>query len=140
MKTDGGLRPIFREHLPGVHWTTIETAFTEPGVPDLNGCYRGVEFWIENKATSGWVVSLRTEQIGWLLRRTRVGGRAYIAIRRHCDAGPRRPAADELWLYEGSQAALLATGGMKAVLPLRVWEGGPSRWDWPDIVEMLCRQ
>src|SRR4051812_22700174 len=68
-EADGGLRRIFREHLPSYHWTPVETAMTGAGVPDCNCCYAGVEFWIEYKFSHAWSVVLRPEQIGWLLRR-----------------------------------------------------------------------
>jgi hypothetical protein len=137
---DGGLRKIFRNHLPIIHWCSIETSASEPGVPDMNGCINGIEFWIENKTTSGFTVALRPEQIGWMLRRTRCGGRSFIAVRRHCEAGPRRKAADELWLFSGASAERLQHFGLKGVVPLGIWEAGPARWHWDRINHLLMTE
>lgn len=132
-RADGDLRRLFRERLPHMHWTPIETAATGSGVPDVNCCWRGREFWIEFKFTAGWAVVLRPEQVGWLARRARAGGRAFIAVRRRALAGPRRAAADELWLFAGSQAAALKAGGLGSAEPLAVWAGGPRSWPWAEI-------
>jgi hypothetical protein len=136
---DGNLRLIFRKYLPMVHWTTIETSFAEPGVPDMNGCLRGHEFWVENKWTDGWRVTMRPEQVGWLLRRTRAGGCTFVAVRRHCAAGARRPAADELWLLQGARAAELKERGLRHTPALGQWAGGPPRWGWGQVAELLVK-
>lgn len=139
MTTDGGLRPIFRQRLTSVHWQSVETGMTGRGVPDSNGCAAGVEFWVEFKVTVGWAVTLRPEQVAWLMRRARAGGRVFVAVRRRCAAGPRRgPASDELWLLDGSAADVLKASGLRCpdALVLGHWYGGPSRWDWPSV---LCR-
>lgn len=130
---DGGLRKLFRHHLPEVHWLTVETAGTESGVPDLNGCFAGVEFWIECKLTAGMAVALRPHQIGWLLRRSRAGGRIFVAVRRNAVAGTRREACDELWLIPGAEAEALATDGLRAGREAGRWPGGAARWDWGAI-------
>ena len=38
--------------LPDVHWQRIETT-TASGVPDVNGCYKAGEFWLELKVLKG---------------------------------------------------------------------------------------
>jgi hypothetical protein len=140
MAQDDGLRRLFRQHLPMVHWISCETGLTDPGVPDLNGCHQGVEFWIECKATKGWAVTLRPEQIGWLERRCRVGGRTFIAVRRRCSAGTRRRAADEVWLYWGVHARRLKLLGLKGCAPLAVFSSGPANWDWERLGIILLGQ
>src|SRR5215213_7651185 len=93
--SDGGLGKLIPDHLPQVHFQRIETGGTGRGVPDLNGCWGGTEFWIENKHTAGWCVprdKMRAEQVGWLERRARAGGRVFLAVRQ---TGRRR---DDLWL------------------------------------------
>src|SRR5215469_3817916 len=137
MKSDGDLRRLFRQNLPQVHWATIETGVTEPGVPDLNGCFRRREFWIENKLTSGWAVNFRPDQIGWISRRTRSGGRVYIAIRRRHDASSRRDAVDELYIYSGLFIAALAERGIKGVPPLALYREGPKRWCWDAVLGVI---
>jgi hypothetical protein len=155
--TDGDLRKLFRTNLPQLHWTSIETGGTEPGVPDSNvivpNCQislAGVatfdisvsrEMWIEHKVTRKWSVRLRTEQIGWIKRRVHEGGTVWIAVRRQNSGGPRRGAAcDELWLVRGAYVAALATGGLQG-LPegalAGLWEGGPSAWDWCGVLACL---
>jgi len=137
---DGGLRKLFREHLPMVHWQSIETGGTGRGVPDTNGCFRGCEFWVEFKQTSGWVVSLRPEQIAWMSRRERSGGRTFIAVRRKCTPGPRRQATDEIHLIRGSWAAEIASLGLKSAPDGSVcgwWHGGVAAWPWMKILGHL---
>jgi hypothetical protein len=50
------------------------------GIPDINGCFRGTEFWIESKVLHGPKnkVVFRPFQVPWLLRRRHAGGRAYV--------------------------------------------------------------
>lgn len=134
---DGGLRPLLRRHLPQVHWTTVESGALAPGTPDLEGCIDGVSFWIENKQTAGWACTLRPEQVGWLLRRSRARGRCFVLTRRRCEEGPRRAAADELWLHPGASATLLRAGGLRQADALGRWEGGPARWDWNHLLGLL---
>ena len=124
---------MFRQYLPEVHWLTIETAGTEGGVPDLNGCHTDTEFWIECKLTAGWTVSLRPQQIGWLMRRTRAGGNTYIAVRRKVNKSARRDAADELWLYSGADATALKMKGLRGAPPLIMCAGGPAHWHWAGV-------
>lgn len=137
--SDGGLRQLFRDHLKaGWHWQSIETVLVSTGVPDSNGCCGGVEVWVEFKQTSGWAVTLRPDQIGWLVARSYRGGRCFVAVRRWTAAGPRKPAADELWLLDGARARELKTGGLRAnVGVLGVWRGGPSAWDWAAVQSLL---
>ena len=134
--TDGGLRKLFRRHLrAGFHWQSVETGGTGLGVPDSNFCCDGVEGWVEFKQTTGWQVTLRPEQVAWLVRRAMVGGRVFVAVRRRNDGGPRRgDPVDELWLLNGARARELEEGGLRAGLgTLVVSIGGPARWRW-DLV------
>jgi len=133
MKKDGGLRAIFRHHLQHFHWVTIETAFIEAGIPDCNYCCHGNEGWIEFKMTSGWALSsLKQEQIAWLQRRARAGGRTFIAVRR------LTKNADELWIFAGVHAAALKAHGLAAQVTL-LYKGtsGPRAWDWACIEKLL---
>lgn len=136
---DAGLRSIFRERLPTIHWQTIETGLVGRGVPDANGCLNGVEFWIEYKRADAWAVPLMPEQVAWLLRRTRAGGRTFVAVRRVHLVSARRAACDELWLYRGAAARELKDVGLRTV-PLGTWEGGPGRWDWSRVQALLLAE
>lgn len=136
--TDGGLRPLLRQRLPQVHWTTVESGALAPGTPDCEGCIDGVSFWIECKQTAGWACTLRPEQVGWLLRRSRAGGRCFVLTRRMSASGPRRgPATDQLWLHPGASATLLRAGGLRQADALGLWAGGPARWNWDRLLAEL---
>lgn len=134
MAIDDGLRPLFRKHLPMFFWTSIETGGTSLGIPDSNYLSKdGVEGWVEFKWTDGWAVTLRDMQIGWLTRRARYNGRAWIAVRRHRRTpGPRTPAFDELYMVPGGLAAAAAAGGLRGLAgdALCLGAGGPAGWDW----------
>lgn len=114
------------------------------GVPDLNFCIDGVEGWVEMKQTDGWAVTLEPEQVSWLFRRHRNGGRVFVAVRRWHDGGPRRgPACDELWLLRGQYAPDLKTLGLKWAMTspalLGRWCHGPARWDWDAVRSILVK-
>lgn len=156
---DGDLRKIFREHLPMVHWQSIETGMTGRGIPDTNGCYQGTEFWVEFKQTRHWTVGLRPEQVAWISRRARAGGRVWVAVRRRPTPSSRRqrvlvgrkdigvpgrgaPVADELWLLYGSAAKSLVDGGLRHAGPSSVagtYYGGPGQWPWQTILGLLTQ-
>lgn len=125
-----------------VQWTSVETGLTQAGVPDSEGAYRGAQWWIECKATSGWAVGLEVFQIGWHLRRAREGGTSFVAVRRATTAGPRRGAAvDELWLFRGSDVAELKNKGLRGgSQALGKWSGGPSRWNWGEVLAVLTQR
>lgn len=151
MSDDGGLRGLFRDNLPRFHWQSVETGMTGRGVPDSNFCAPpGIEGWVEFKQTEEWAVTLRPEQVGWLCRRARAGGRVFVAVRRWPAASRRREAADELWLLAGAAARELLDYGLPggprcpldaSRLPpgafLSVWPGGPARWDWDAVAVTL---
>lgn len=141
MSDDGGLRPLFRQKLKsGFHWQSVETGLVGPGTPDSNFGARGVERWIEYKQTSGWKPGIRTEQSGWHLHRRMVGGVSFIAIRRWHDGGPRKgDAVDELWLCQGHHLATINRTNMldSSILWLGKWSGGPPRWPWDIIADIL---
>ncbi len=146
-KIDGGLRALFRQHLPAFDWVSIESGSTGGGIPDSNYCHQGAEGWIEFKQTSGHTCPLRAEQVGWILRRVRAGGRVFIALRQRAEAGPRRPARDALWLINGRWAKEAKQFGVRgewttvasvhATGCLKVADGGPSSWDWRAIADTL---
>lgn len=143
MTHDGNLKALFRQHLPLVDWQAIESALTGGGIPDMNGCFCGVEFWVENKKTNHWQVgSMDIDQVTWHERRAAAGGRTFWAVRRLCKGGPRTLPADELWLVHGHCGRRLYKGGLKAMDHddglLGVWRGGPSQWDWVEVLRQLA--
>lgn len=134
---DGGLRRLFHSNMPLVHWQAVETGSTGLGVPDSNGCYNSIEFWVEFKTTETNAVPLRPEQIGWLMRRSRAGGLCWVAVRHKHAGGPRKgPPVDELWLYRGADAQMLDCWGLRHA-PVGRWGGGPRRWPWPVVLGHL---
>lgn len=142
---DGGLRALFRCHLPTWHWNSIESGMTGSGIPDSEYCAPGgITGWVEHKKSSAWVLdhNLSPSQVAWLGRRARMGARCFIAVRRYHDGGPRKgPAVDELWLVRGASGAVLKAGGLQALEQKRdilgIWWKGPKKWDWGAVGQHL---
>ena len=129
---DGSLRSLIRKNLPLVHWQAIETGGTGRGIPDMNGCSNGIEVWIENKVASGLKVhTMRPEQVAWIERRARAGGRVFIFVRKD----------EALWLLSSGAARLLLDGVRMRDLPAKVvcgrWLSFP--WPWAEIDQALFR-
>lgn len=131
MEKDGDLRSLFKKNILSAHWTTIETSATTSGTPDLEGCLNGVQAWVELKRTDGWVVDIRPAQRGWILRRSSVGGRVWVAVRQ---LGTDR---DNLWLVPGSAILELSTNGLKGLKSAHVWSLSPRYWDWNKVSNLL---
>lgn len=133
-KIDGGLRALFKAHIPG-HWQAVETGATGQGVPDSNYCWDGIEGWVEFKQTHAWAVKFKPTQPGWIYQRVRAGGRVWVAVRRwQCDAND----TDELWMVPGHFAGMLSQNGLKSVASHSWILPGPSRrWDWPQVARLL---
>ena len=137
MDKDGGLKVIFRAHLPEFHWQAIESALTGAGTPDTNYCHSGVEGWIEYKRAEANRVVIDKFQVAWHERRLRAGGRVFLAVRLLASAGPRRgEARDELFLYRGSDTRRVFLEGLR-IEPLVHSAGGPARWNWMNIQNTL---
>lgn len=132
---DGKLRKIFHQKLPG-HWQSIETGGTGRGIPDSNFCIKGVEGWVEFKKADHWKVGIAPHQVAWIERRRRNGGRAFIAVRR---------AEEELWLLRPTAGRYLLRLGLNKMREAHssqiygVWLGGPARWDWNMVEEILTK-
>jgi hypothetical protein len=137
MARDGGLRPLFVERIKAAHFQSVETWSTGQGVPDVNVCLRGTETWIEFKTTATNAVRISTEQVGWIERRLRAGGRVLVIVRWKCSAGLQREGRDELLIFAGADVRKLMLGGISAATPLNWWAGGPRAWDWDVIAKML---
>lgn len=128
MSTDGGLRKLFRDHLPQVDFVSVEMHRAGRGVPDVNYCVAGCEGWIEMKRiVSGWRVRVSPEQVGWAERRIRVGGRVLAAIRRE----------DEMAMFSGLQLRSLKDHDVRELHPLGEWSGGAARWNWDEILTIM---
>jgi Holliday junction resolvase len=130
---DGGLYKLFKKNLPRIHWQRIEIGGTGQGVPDLNGCVDGIEFWVELKQDQKGRMILRPEQIGWMIERTRHGGLVRIAVRLTV------VSTDVLVIFDGPLVERLETMSIDANLPNAIdfWEGGPNRWDWEGVFRAI---
>src|ERR1700676_224720 len=138
MSVDDGLRALFRSHLPTLFMQSIETGGTGQGIPDTHYIRAGISGWIEYKKTDAWAVPLEAEQVAWISRYVRYGGRAYVAVRRRHAGGPRKGApTDELHIYHGRDSPRLRAVGLRADGPLLRADGGPARWPWPTILALL---
>ena len=130
MTDDGGLRPLFRHRFNCWQWSSIETAGSATGVPDSEFCTpAGIQGWVEFKQTKIYYVQIKPLQVAWIMRRCRMGGNAWIAVRR---------AQNELWLMSGNQAEALATTGLRGVSAW-CWEGGPSNWNFAEVANLLTK-
>jgi len=127
---DGGLGKLLQEHLRDVHWQRIETGGTGRGTPDINGCWRGIEIWIELKQATHWQVEIQPEQVAWIERRARAGGRVFVMVRQ------KRTI---LWLLRPTAARCLIRGTRLDMIPDAIYrgEGGPSAWQWQRLREAM---
>lgn len=84
MAKEKNLWLLLRTNLPLMHLQRIETGMTGAGVPDVNGCAKGKEFWIELKEIhSGNALTLRPMQISWLAKRASHGGQVFVMARKN---------------------------------------------------------
>lgn len=65
-----------KDHLPG-HVQRIESS-SGSGIPDVNGCHSGIEYWIELKVDVKRLILLRKEQYAWGMRRALSGGHVMV--------------------------------------------------------------
>lgn len=86
-----------RDALPQAMWTRLENLVGQ-GMPDVHGCYQGVDVWIENKLVKGHRIIFQPTQPAWMMKRMAHGGRVYVLARK----------GDDLLLWSGrSLRALL---------------------------------
>ena len=84
MAKEKNLWLLMRSNLPEIHLQRIETGMTGAGVPDVNGCAKGKEFWVELKEVhSGNKLTLRPMQISWLTKRASHGGQVFVMARKN---------------------------------------------------------
>lgn len=134
MAIDGGLRPIFKKHLPHFFWVPVETPISGGGVPDHHWCCDGVAGWNEYKKATGWKVKFRLEQPAWHESYRRRGGRSFVIVRRTVGK------VDDLYVFWGVDARTIADDGLLATTPIALFHGGPARWDWIRIKGILLRE
>ena len=107
-QTEKKLYQALKTNLTKVHWQRIETGALQQGVPDVNACYHGTEFWLELKCTSTDTVSLTPFQCSWHMRRASVGGRSWILV--------AHSKHNVLTLHRGSDALSYWTMGFHHLL------------------------
>tara|TARA_R100000656_G_scaffold67674_1_gene51227 strand:+ start:278 stop:652 length:375 start_codon:yes stop_codon:yes gene_type:complete len=108
--------------LPYVHWQRIETG-TGQGVPDVNGCIGGDEFWLELKIAQGNKVKITPGQIAWLMQRIDAGGKAWIIVKKK----------EQIFIYNGYQGAFLLDKGLK-LQPVATMN---KPFDWEDFLRII---
>ena len=101
IKTETKLWQVLKKNTEKfVHWTRIES-WSSYGVPDLNGCMDGKDFWIELK-----IITTKSDnsfprwsplQIAWQTTRTRMGGVVWNLA--------SHPSSASLFLLDGKDLA-----------------------------------
>jgi penicillin-binding protein-related factor A (putative recombinase) len=121
MAKEKNLWALLRDNLLDFHLQRIETGMTGSGVPDVNGCKKGKEFWVELKEIhSGNSLTLRPMQVSWLAKRAMHGGQVFVLARKN----------DEIKLFhvdglEGVQQLVKDGFKSKALLTLTI----PYEWE-----------
>ena len=93
-----------------LHLNRIENSVSQ-GMPDVEGCLRRVQFWIElkcEKRPANWGTKVRPKfrpaQPPWLRRRIEAGGRAFVLLQVGAGRDARR------YLVRGDLADEMAAG------------------------------
>ena len=60
-----------------MHFQRIETS-VGLGIPDVNCCVNGVEFWLELKVSLGKRLAITKYQKAWILNRYKAGGLVFV--------------------------------------------------------------
>lgn len=84
--------------IPEPHWSRVENV-AGTGIPDVNGCLRGREIWLELKMFSGNQLRVRNSQLVWMRKRIEAGGSVALLARK----------ADSLWVIDGPVLIALAS-------------------------------
>lgn len=129
--TEQKLWTMLRGLLPSVHWQRIET-MTGAGVPDVNGCYTGREFWIELKIITGikklsFQSEFRPTQYAWMVNRIKAGGRCFVL--------GMVESGDEIWVWSGQGLEGLITAKPRLSEPTAKFA---RPFDRAAILSLLC--
>ena len=103
-----------------VHMTRVENTASF-GMPDVNCCYQGVEFWIEHKIEKSDTVLFRPSQVAWLAARMKVQGlnRVFIVVGSTKWPEPRIYKASDIFTVEG--ALINVSSQVKLLLNKLLW-------------------
>lgn len=109
-----------------VNCTRIENSVTH-GIPDINCCHNGTEFWIESKIVREKRVAFRNSQVAWITIRTGFGGRVFVFA--------SDSTTGQLLVYHGEQVFELATldGRIDTKKPYAVFD---KPWDFKEILRV----
>lgn len=92
MAKEHSMKIFLRNAMKGkCHWQSIEDRFST-GIPDLNLCIEGADVWIELKQIGRFperfdttlktsLAHLTNDQMNWLYKRCKHGGKAFILLR-----------------------------------------------------------
>ena len=72
-KRESKLRQRIKKHITKPHLIRVESN-TINGIPDINGCWKGKEFWMELKSDKVGYPKLSKWQISWINKRIKHGG------------------------------------------------------------------
>jgi|TARA_R100000329_G_C7598933_1_gene212405 Holliday junction resolvase len=126
MKKEKDTYQSLKRNLPKVHWQRIESGATSRGVPDINACYAGKEFWVELKILHGDRVSLTPQQVAWHTRRSKQGGITWIMV--------HDSKTNTINLISGSQSVTLAKHGLSSCMVIQ----HTRPIDWEALLLNLC--
>ena len=125
-RTEKKLYQALKNNLTKVHWQRIETGALQQGVPDVNGCYGGHEFWLELKCTTSDRVSLSPFQVSWHMRRAASGGRSWILV--------GHSSHNAITLHRGGDALRLMEDGVSSTIAFSY----SAPIDWPQFLSDVC--
>lgn len=119
LKVKKGLEPLL------THCVRLEE-ITSVGVPDVNCCCNGVEFWLELKVVREKRIQFRFSQVAWITARCGHGGRVFLLAR----------DGDDLIVISGTDVFNLAMehGNIEKITPLAVFK---KPWNWPEILHLF---
>lgn len=75
--TEKDLWQLIKRYWSEAHLTRIENTVTF-GVPDINVCIDGIEFWVETKIEHNDKISIRPSQLAWVISRVKANGNVFI--------------------------------------------------------------
>lgn len=92
--SEQSMRHTFKKYVdvlkPNAHWQRFEDSL-QSGIPDINVCYYGEEYWLEaklmeveklpKKSTTPIRIGLSAEQACWLEERAAAGGRTAVLLK-----------------------------------------------------------
>lgn len=123
----------------GAHLIRVENSVL-PGTPDVNGCYKGFEFWIELKTISRWptragsilIPHFTPQQRIWLKKRCAARGSAWLLL--------RVDATREHFLLYGADAAQLPADATRDRLMTASVLYMPGTFDGDAVLREVARK